>query len=218
MRVARHRALQTTVFFALVGVCGLLQAGRRWAATPGDASKPPVLSPAAAQELEVKLQVLQSANATGPFRPIVITDSEANSYLKYKGQTFLPPSVQNPEVHIASDGIHGVADVDFNQLTKQSPSSQDWTSRFLASALTGRQRVSAVGKLDTGNGQAKVNIQNVSIGGTPVPQVLVDWLLANYVQKQYNLDLSKPIVLPGHVSRIDLGHGEATLVRTISLR
>lgn len=179
---------------------------------------PMVLSPAEAQQLEAKLNLLGQPRPNVPlsFRPIVITDSEANSYLRYKGQNFLPPAVQNPEVRINSDGIYGVADIDFGLVEKQSTTGQDWTVRALSMILTGRQRVSAVGKLDTGNGQAKVNIENVSIGNTPVPQVLVDWLLANYVQKKYNIDLSKPLVLPDHVARIELARGQATLVRSLN--
>ena len=201
----------------------MLAAGRWFALAVAPSNTPAVLSPLAARDFETKIDMLQKTSLPPSYHPIVITDLEANSYLKYKGQTFLPPSVQNPEVRINSDGIHGAADVDFNQLAPQSGSkqagqasqaSQDWTTRAFSMILSGKQRVSAVGKLETANGEAKLIIQDVYIGSVQVPQVLVEWLLSNYVQTQYKVDLSKPLVLPDHVARIELGHGQATLVRS----
>jgi hypothetical protein len=43
--------------------------------------------------------------------------------------------------------------------------------------------------------------------------VLVSLLLESYVQKRYKIDLSKPLPLPDHVTRIELGPGNATFFR-----
>jgi hypothetical protein len=166
--------------------------------------------------LEQKIQVL-SDTTTRPgarYDPVVLTDDEANTYLRNHARDFLPPAVQNPELRIASDHVTGSAEVDFNQLNQGTQTSNDWTSSILASVFKGKQRVTAEGKLETSNGHGKVTIENVSIGSTSIPDWLVQLLLQNYVQNRYNVDLSKPFVLPDHVTRIELAAGHATFIRS----
>ncbi|HKS97111.1 MAG TPA: hypothetical protein VJV74_13390 [Terriglobia bacterium] len=210
---------------AILASTGILWPGTVRASSPADTTSPATtnvstgLSLAAARSLEDKLRVLQTPvpPTTRSLRPVTITEAEANSYLKYRSGTFLPPAVHDPELHIASDSVSGTADVDFNQLnqgTAPAAQSSDWTTRALAGIFTGKQRVAATGKLATGDGQGRVTIESVSIGGINVPAALVDWLLQNYVAKRYKVDLSKPFALPDHVTRIELSQGSARFVRS----
>jgi len=171
---------------------------------------------AAASSLEEKIQVLSDTTARPGARydPVVLSDAEANTYLRDHAREFLPPGVQNPELRIASDHVTGTAEVDFNQLNQGQPSSKDWTSSILASVFKGKQRVSAEGKLETSNGQGKVTVENVAVGSTSIPDWLVQILLQNYVQDRYKVDLSKPFTLPDHVTHIELASGRATFVRS----
>lgn len=175
------------------------------------------LSPDAARSLDAKLRSLTSPDTAQQqsFSPVVISELEANSYLKYRGQEFLPKGVNNPEIHIAGpDSVTGEALVDFGELNQNSSNKNDWSSQMLGWILSGKQRVSATGKLATGNGQGKVTIDSVTIGNTTVPQLLVDFLVQNYLQARYKIDLSKPFDLPDHVTHIDLTSGSATFFRS----
>ena len=181
----------------------------------------PSLSLASAQSLEDKMRALSTPvpPTVHSLKPISITEAEANSYLKYRGGTFLPPAVHDPELHITAERVSGVADVDFGALNANSAGGKtaqpnDWMTRALTGLFSGKQRVAATGKLETANGEGRVTIESVSIGASTVPPVLVDWLLANYVAKRYNLDLSKPFALPDHVTHIELGDGRALFVRS----
>jgi hypothetical protein len=199
--------------FLTVAVCGLpgpLDYGRTGKAAAPSA----VISPAAAKSLQAKIRLLSAPTPGNPasLQPIVVTEAETNSYLKYNGREFLPPGVNDPEIHISPERIYGTADVDFNQLN-QASKTDDWGAKTLAMAFPGKQRVSAAGTLDTGGGQGKVTIQNVRVGSFAVPDALVGLLLESYVQKRYKIDLSKPVRLPDHVTRIALGPGNATLYR-----
>lgn len=180
----------------------------------------PSLSLASAQSLEDKLRALSTPvpPTLHALKPITITENEANSYLKYRGGTFLPPAVHDPELHITAQRVSGDADVDFGALNgsggAKAAQPNDWTARALTGLFSGKQRVAATGRLETANGEGKVTIESVSIGSITVPPVLVDWLLANYVAKRYNIDLSKPFALPDHVNHIELGDGRALFVRS----
>ena len=174
------------------------------------------VSPAAAQALEEKMRLLATPvpNPAKSLGPVIITETEANSYLKYRGQSFLPPAVHDPEVHITSDRVSGAAEVDFDQLNQQAAKADDWATRAITSIFSGRQRVNATGKLETRSGQGKVTIESASIGNNAVPQALLDWLVRNYLQQRYKIDLSKPFTLPDHVTRIELGAGRALFLRS----
>ena len=174
------------------------------------------VSPAAAQALEEKMRLLATPvpNTAKSLGPVIITETEANSYLKYRGQSFLPPAVHDPEVHITSDRVSGAAEVDFDQLNQQAAKADDWATRAMTSIFSGRQRVNATGKLETRSGQGKVTIESASIGNNAVPQALLDWLVRNYLQQRYKIDLSKPFTLPDHVTRIELGAGRALFLRS----
>lgn len=194
--------------------------GRLWSTSPqaDPASAARNLSAAAARALEAKIQALSNSDPATPaqLQPVVITDLEANSYLKYYGREFLPSGVHDPELHIHQDHVSGTAEVDFNALNQTNPKSDEWGDKLLAMILQGKQRVSVNGKLDTGNGQGKVKIEGVQLGTTELPDWLISALLGNYVQKKYNIDLGKPFVLPDHVTRIELGDGQATFYRSAS--
>jgi hypothetical protein len=180
-------------------------------------SSPTEASLAAAQALELKLRLLSGSDEKAPksFQPVVITEGEANSYLKYRGQEFLPAGVHDAVIHITPERVLGAADVDFNEFSRTYSSTSEWGPKVLAMMFKGKQKVTAAGKLETQNGLGKVKIETMAIGTTAVPDWLVDFMLQNYLQPRYKFDLSKPFELPDHVTRIELGLGQATFYRAI---
>jgi hypothetical protein len=173
-------------------------------------------SPEEARLLESKIRELSGSEAARPksFQQVVITEGEANSYLKYHGQQYLPPSVHDPAIHITRQHVVGAADVDFEEFSRTASKPNDWGPKVLAAMFKGRQRVTAVGKLDTYNGRGVAKIETVSVGTTQIPDWLVDLVMENYLKPRFNIDLSKPFVLPDHVTRIELGSGQATFFRS----
>jgi len=180
-----------------------------------DTSTPDALR-AAAQTLQSKLEVLSGTvpETSTSFRPIVITEQEANAYLKYHAQEFLPPGVHEPTLHIMPDHVLGAAEIDFGEFSRAYPSPSDWGPKVLAAMFKGPQHVTAAGKVQSQAGRYTVKIETVAIGATRLPDWVVEFLLENYIQPRYKLDLSKPQTLPDHVVRIQLGSGLATFIRS----
>ena len=178
-------------------------------------SNPAPLPP---DSFQAKIEELSVPSSEKPrsFKPIVITESEANEYLKAHGQEFLPPAIQDPEIHILADHVSGGAEIDFDKLGQLGKDTKDIGSQVLARLFTGKQRVSASGKLETADGHGQVVVQDLRIGTTTVPDWLTKALLENYLQNNYKVDLDKPFPLPDHVTRIDLADGKATFVRSPS--
>ena len=173
------------------------------------------LSVQAAQALASKLQTLSEPGpqATRSFKPVVISEVEANSYLRFHSKEFLPPGVTDPTIRITPDRVIGAANVNFEKFSQANSSSSDWGPKVLAAMFKGTQRFVAACKVQSENGQAKVQIESVAIGATRVPDWLVEFVVENYLQPHYKFDLSKPIPLPDHVTRLQLQSGQATFYR-----
>lgn len=175
----------------------------------------PGLSPAAASMFQSKLMELsaKSSAKNRTLRPIVFTDVEVNSFIKYDRPPFLPPSVRDLEIHFKPDGIHGAANVNFDQLKPSQQSENPLTSRLLASIFQGTQHLTALGVLESKDGTGTLAIKDVHIGSTALSDWLVNFLIQSYVESQYKVDLSKPFLLPNNVTRVDFAPGQAIFVR-----
>jgi hypothetical protein len=171
------------------------------------------ISQSAANDMAAKITMLTNPRGSGPLEPVTITESEANSYLRLRGQTFLPPALHDPEIHIQSDQIAGAADVNFDELGKVGDQKDEWTSKLVAYVFKGTQHVTATGTLETSDGQGKLTLTSFTVGSTSLPAGFVSFLLESYVEREYKIDLSKPFPLPPHVTHIELGSGRAILHR-----
>lgn len=173
------------------------------------------LSRAAANGFQAKLMELSATDRrAGPSdRPVVITDNEVNSFIKYDRPQFLPPGVSDLAIHFKPEGVYGAANVNFDQLKPTGQLGDQLGARLLASIFTGTQRVAALGVVDSENGTGKLTIKNVQIGSTSLSDWLVNWFIQTYVQSEYKIDLSKPFLLPDHVTHIEFAPGKAIFVR-----
>jgi hypothetical protein len=210
------RSLLPFVLLSLVA-SGVLQG--LWAtSTDASVSRPRSgsgLSPAAANMFQSKLMEL---SAKGPAKssslhPIVFTDVEVNSFIKYDRPPFLPPSVRDLEIHFKPDGIHGSANVNFDELKPSQQSENPLTSRLLASLFKGTQHLTALGALESKDGTGTLTIKDVHIGSTALSDWLVNFLMQTYVESEYKVDLSKPFLLPDHVTHVEFAPGQAIFVR-----
>lgn len=202
-------ALGVLLLFSFVRV---LESG----VTPSGAAAGEPATRSAPESLESKILELSIPATEQPksFKPIVITDNEANAYLKTHGPEFLPPAVENPELRIYADHVSGAAVVDFDKLQTLGKETNDIGMQVVGTLFKGKQKVSASGKLSSGDGHAQVTVQSLSIGTTDIPDWLTQAMLQSYLEKTYKLDLSQPFPLPDHVTRIDLATGQATFVRS----
>jgi hypothetical protein len=155
-----------------------------------------------------------SSSSRKPLGPIIVTDTEVNSYLKYDRPAFLPPGVSGLVIHFKPEGIHGGANVNFDSLHPAQQPGNDLTTKVLASIFQGTQRVTALAKIASSDGTAKLTIQDVHVGSITLSDWLVNWLIQTYVESQYKVDLNKPFLLPTHVTRIDFAPGKAIFVRS----
>jgi len=202
-----------TAAAAMAGLVAALGAAR---GPRGDTSPLPAATRAAAQSLENKVRSLEAPDprAGSPASPVVITENEVNAYLQVHGPEFLPAGVREPSARLQPEHVTGAATVNFDEFSRTYGNPNDWGPKVLASMFNGSQKVTVTAKVVSQNGEAKVDIESVTVGSTKLPSWLIEFVLQNYIQPRYKVDLSKPIRLPEHVSQLVLGTGQAIFLRT----
>jgi hypothetical protein len=170
---------------------------------------------AASKSLEAKLQSLESTNTqpSASFPGVLITEFEANSYLKVHSGESLPVGVRTPSLGIQPEHAIASADVDFDELSRSYPNPNDMGPKILAAMFHGTQHVTVTAKIQSENAGVRVQIESVVVGTTTVPSWLVDYVVQNVLQPRYNFDLSKPLAYPDHVTLIVLGSRQVTFLR-----
>jgi len=170
---------------------------------------------AASKSLEAKLQILESKDTTPSvsYPPVIITENEANSYLKVHSGEHLPMGVGSPSLSVQPEHATASADVNFDELSRTYPNPNDMAPKILAAMFHGTQRVTVVAKVQSENTGVRVQIESVVVGSITLPNWLVDYVIQNVLQPRYQFDLSKPLPYPGQVTLIVLGSGQVICLR-----
>src|SRR5207247_9381595 len=107
-----------------------------------------------------------------------VTESEVNAYLTYDARPQLPTGVVEPSVTILGPGrLFGRAVVDLDAVRRdRKPTSLLDPVTY----LTGRLPVTATGVLKTSNGVGHFQLESASVGGVPVPRMLLQEIVSYY--------------------------------------
>jgi hypothetical protein len=87
------------------------------------------------------------------------------------------------------------------------------TGNMLVDALVdGTHNLVIKGKLTSARGVGKFDLQEVTVDGIPVPNIVIDALLKRYVKPKYpDVDLKEPFDLPWGIDAIDVLQSKAKI-------
>ena len=143
-----------------------------------------------------------------------VTESEVNAYLGYDGRPQLPVGVVDPAVSILGTGrLSGRAVVDLDAV-RRAKASQSWFDP--TNYLTGKLPVTATGRLQTSNGVGRFELESASVGGVPVPKLLLQEIVSHYSRSAQNpsgINLDDPFALPARIREIQVERGQAIIVQ-----
>jgi hypothetical protein len=143
-----------------------------------------------------------------------VSESEVNAYLGYDGQAQLPAGVVDPAVSILGTGrVSGRAVVDLDAV-RRAKQSQSWFDP--TNYLTGRLPVTATGRLQTGDGVGRFELESASVGGVPVPKLLLQEIVSYYSRTAQNpsgINIDDPFALPARIREIQVERGQAIIVQ-----
>jgi hypothetical protein len=169
-----------------------------------------------ADVLKQKVATIQ-ANADHPTKQSLrttVTQNEVNAYLVYEAPQQLPAGVVEPAVTILGTGrLSGRAVVDLDAV-RRAKATQSWFDP--TNYLTGRLPVVATGTLSTTNGVGRFALESASVGGVPVPKVLLQEIVTYYSRTAENpggINLDDPFALPARIREIQVERGQAIIVQ-----
>jgi hypothetical protein len=122
--------------------------------------------------------------------------------------------VVDPYITILGDGhVAGRATVDLDAVRKQkNPTSLLDPMNY----LMGRLQVTASGVLRTTNGVGRFELQSTSVGGVPVPKLLLQEIVSYYSRTAQNpagINIDDPFALPARIREIQVDRGQAIIVQ-----
>ena len=145
---------------------------------------------------------------------IMVTENEVNSYLVFDAQSQLPTGVVDPSVTLLGPGrLSGRAVVDLDAVRKaKNPTSLLDPMNY----LMGRVPVTATGTLKTGNGVGHFALESASVGGVPIPKLILQEIVSYYSRTAENpsgVSLDDPFALPARIREIQVERGQAIIVQ-----
>jgi hypothetical protein len=151
---------------------------------------------------------------TAQQRRTTVTEGEVNSYIVYEARDQVPTGVVDPYNTILGDGrVAGRATVDLDAVRKQkNPTSLLDPMNY----LMGRLQVTAAGVLRTANGVARFELQSTSVGGVPVPKLILQEIVSYYSRTPQNpagINIDDPFALPARIREIQVDRGQAIIVQ-----
>ena len=147
-------------------------------------------------------------------RRTTVTEGEVNSYIAYEARDQVPTGVVDPYITILGDGrVAGRATVDLDAVRKQkNPTSLLDPMNY----LMGRLQVTASGVLRTTNGVGRFELQSTSVGGVPVPKLILQEIVSYYSRTAQNpagINIDDPFALPARIREIQVDRGQAIIVQ-----
>jgi hypothetical protein len=157
------------------------------------------------------------ATATRPAsqpRRTTVTENEVNAWFAFDGRPQIPTGVVDPAVTILGTGrVSARAVVDLDAV-RRARATQSWFDP--TNYLTGRLPVTATGRLKSGNGLAQVELESASVGGVPIPKVLLQEIVSYYSRTPENpsgINIDDPFALPARIREIQVERGQAIIVQ-----
>ncbi len=173
-----------------------------------------VLSPKLADAFEKKVVLVQDRadQKAAKDRPTSFTQSETNSYLKFKAGDLLPTGLTQPEITMVGSGkVAGKAVVDLDIVRQKQGSGGLFDP---TSYLTGKLPVTASGRIVTEQGRGRFELETAEVSGVTIPKAFLAQLVNFFTRTASNprgSSIDDTFELPAKIQRIDVNAGSFTI-------
>ena len=156
--------------------------------------------------LQAKIDTIQAAETAGnqTGRTVEVTEPELESYILYGLKDEIPARVETIDVQLTEGAVAAETRLTF---------PADATGNILVDAfVSGTHTFFLKGKLAATAGRGKFELVEAKVDGIPVPNILVETLVAKYVTPKYpQVDLSEPFPMPWGMESLSITPGKATV-------
>ena len=158
-----------------------------------------LLSPAASSSAKRKIDRINSGSLSSG-ETVVLSENEINSFFKYDHAGEMADGVREVKVKLREGGAVVRVLVNLSRAQGQNGGPGGILWRFL---FSGEREVTADCRYRSADGYGQLDLDSVEIDGTTVPQFVVDWLIASYVNPQTpDFEVGKTVALPKKVRQI----------------
>lgn len=140
--------------------------------------------------------------------PTVFTEEEINAYLT-SGRVELPQGVKKVRLQGLSGQVTGFLTVDFDQIKQNQHSSS-----MLLNLFSGTHDVTVETDAAGSAGEGKVHVRTVSLDGTEVPRMALEYFAEKYITPKYpNVGLDSQFKLPNRIDMATVGYHKISIVQ-----
>lgn len=206
---ARSRFSGLVLMCATAGVCVSLATVALAKVAASD-----VLTPQLGDAFARKVVAVQEHANQGVKKPLstTFTQAETNSYLKYNAKDLLPTGMTQPEITLIGQGrLSGKAIIDLDIVRRKS-SSGGWLDP--TSYLTGKLPVTASGRVMTGDGKARFEVERAEVSGVPIPRSFLAQMVNFFTRTADNAkgsSIDDTFEMPAKIRRIDVESARFTV-------
>ena len=209
------RSHPVLLFCVMAGVLVCAASGAVAVAKAADVLTPQLGDAFAKKVVAVQEHANQRLNTQGAARPRSTTFSQAetNSYLKYNAKDLLPTGMTQPEITLIGQGgrLSGKAIIDLD-VVRQKSSSGGWLDP--TSYLTGKLPVTASGRIVTGDGKARFEVERAEVSGVTIPRSFLAQMVTFFTRTADNpkgSSIDDTFEMPANIRRIDVESARFTV-------
>lgn len=175
---------------------------------------PDVLTPQLADAFDKKVVQVQAQaeQKSEKDRATTFSQAETNSYLKFKAADLLPTGLTQPMITMIGSGkVAGQAIVDLD-IVRQKQSRGGWFDP--TSYLTGQLQVNASGRIVTGDGKGRFELESAEVSGVPIPKAFLGQMVSFFTRTSDNprgSSIDDTFELPSNITRIDVNAASFTV-------
>ena len=153
-----------------------------------------------------KLDLIESDHLRDGAR-IELSDRELTAYAQHEA----PQGVRQAHLEIGPSGLAtGSALIDFNEVQRSLGRQSGW---LMSKLLEGEHPVSVTARLTSSSGQARVDVQRVTVSGIDIEGGTLDFLIQNILLPLYpDATVDRPFELAHRVDRIEVHPGGVSVV------
>ena len=163
-----------------------------------------------ASSMQAKLNYIQQngSKARPDQRPTVMTEDEINAYLA-SGRVQLPKGVNKVRLQGTSGEVTAFLTVDFDKIREGQQSSNPLMGLF-----TGVHDVTVNANASGSGGQGRVHVNTVSLDGTEIPHMALQYFVDKYVTSKYpNIGMDSKFQLSDKVDTATVGYHKLTVTQ-----
>lgn len=141
---------------------------------------------------------------------VTLSPREINAYARQQAEEIAPKAVHDVQVVLGTDGATASARIDFLELNKAFGGQPNWMIEHL---FQGVRPVKVTMKIQTRNGQARVDVDRVEISGAAVDGTALQFLIDHFVIPEFpDAKVAKWFPMSHRMDHVEVRPAGATVV------